>query len=237
MSNSLTQDKSLLLGSRESIEALAQKDSARILAISDSHANTAALSFVLQKFGVESDALVFCGDGASDIVYLLQKASCDECFFACIPPVIAFVRGNNDSSSYSFMNKAALRKKDAPLLVQVMVPPRNELTVAGHKLVIVHGHAHSLYSGVSDLVQEAEKSKADLIFFGHTHVPSSGYASSKHGPILLVNPGSCSIPRACQPPSFALLDVKKGNPNPDCVFYEIRQPTTRPFIPPPLCVG
>ena len=99
-----------LLGNRESIELLAQKDSARILAISDSHANANALSFVLQKFGVESDLLVFCGDGVSDIAYLLQKACEDEYFFACIPPVLAFVKGNNDSSSYTFMNKAAFAK-------------------------------------------------------------------------------------------------------------------------------
>lgn len=236
MSKSLTQDKSLLIGSRESIELLAQKDSARILAISDSHANASTLSFVLQKFGMESDLLVFCGDGVSDIAYLLQKALEDEYFFACIPPVLAFVKGNNDSSSYTFMNKAAFEKNSGSPLVQIRLPLQNTLTVCGHKILLVHGHAHSLYSGLSSLVQEAENSGADILFFGHTHIPSSGYASSKNGPILLVNPGSCSIPRACQPPSFALLDVKKGNPNPDCVFYEIRHPDPRPFIPPPLCI-
>lgn len=236
MSKSLTQDKSLLIGSRESIELLAQKDSARILAISDSHANASSLSFVLQKFGMESDLLVFCGDGVSDIAYLLQKALEDEYFFACIPPVVAFVKGNNDSSSYTFMNKAAFEKNSGSPLVQIRLPLQNTLTVCGHKILLVHGHAHSLYSGLSSLVQEAENSGADILFFGHTHIPSSGYASSKNGPILLVNPGSCSIPRACQPPSFALLDVKKGNPNPDCVFYEIRHPDPRPFIPPPLCI-
>ncbi|MBP5576234.1 MAG: YfcE family phosphodiesterase [Treponema sp.] len=236
MSKSLTQDKSLLIGSRESIELLAQKDSARILAISDSHANASTLSFVLQKFGIESDLLVFCGDGVSDIAYLLQKALEDEYFFACIPPVLAFVKGNNDSSSYTFMNKAAFEKNSGSPLVQIRLPLQNTLTVCGHKILLVHGHAHSLYSGLSSLVQEAENSGADILFFGHTHIPSSGYASSKNGPILLVNPGSCSIPRACQPPSFALLDVKKGNPNPDCVFYEIRHPDPRPFIPPPLCI-
>lgn len=235
MSKSLTQDKSLLIGSRESIELLAQKDSARILAISDSHANANALSFVLQKFGVESDLLVFCGDGVSDIAYLLQKACEDEYFFACIPPVIAFVKGNNDSSSYTFMNKAAFAKNSGSPLVQIRLPLQNELTVCGHKILLVHGHAHSLYSGLSHLVHEAENCGADILFYGHTHIPDSRTISTESGsPLLIVNPGSCSIPRACQPPSFAILDVKKGNPNPDCVFYEIRRPDPKPFIPPPI---
>jgi len=235
LTKSLLQDESLLIGSRESIEKLAQCEGTRILAISDSHANTQALSFAVQKFGMESGLLVFCGDGVSDISYLLQKASGDEYFFACIPPVIAFVRGNNDSSSYSFMNKAALKQKGLPLLVQIKVPLKNELFVAGHKVVLVHGHNHSLYSGVSSLVQEAEKSEADILFYGHSHIPACGCSAAKNGSVMLVNPGSCSIPRAGQPPSFTLVDVKKGKQITDCIFYEIKRPDPSPFIPPPLC--
>jgi len=235
LSNSLTQDKSLLLGSRESIEALAQKESSRILAISDSHANAAAFSYALEKFGMLSDILLFTGDGCSDMAYLLQKASSDEYFSSCIPPVIAFVKGNNDASSYSFMNKAAIRQKNAPLLLQIKVPLKNEVTVAGHKIVLVHGHAHSLYGGTSSLASEAEASGADIIFYGHTHIPACGIISTESGsPLLLVNPGSCSIPRAGQPPSFAVAEVKKGIAGGNCTFYEIRRPDPKPFIPPPI---
>jgi len=232
----LLQDQSLLIGSRESIDCLAQKDSARILAISDSHANANALSFVLQKFGMESDLLLFCGDGVSDIVYLLQKASEDQYFFACIPPVIAFVKGNNDSSSYTFMNKAAFAKNSGSPLVKIAVPLQNELTVCGHKILLVHGHAHSLYSGVSYLVQEAENCGAEILFFGHTHIPACGCVSCNSGKssLLLLNPGSCSIPRACQPASFAVLELKKDRALADYTFYEIRHPEPRPFVPPPI---
>ena len=241
MSNSLVQGSSFLLGSEQSIESLAQKESARLLAVSDSHANAAALAFAIEKFGLTSDALVFCGDGVSDLAYLLQKASCDEIFFACIPPVVAFVRGNNDLGSYTFMSKNKAKEKATQKLVQIKVPLKAEFVAAGHRVSILHGHTLALYEGRAGLEKEAQN--ADILFFGHTHIPSAGVFWGSEKKSFVVNPGSCSIPRACQPPSFAVLDLKKGSGEKDisslvdCTFYEIKYPEPKPFLAPPLTVG
>ena len=72
--NTLLQDESLLIGSREEIQKLATKDSARILVVSDSHGAYSNLLLILRQFGVASDALVFCGDGICDISKLISNA-------------------------------------------------------------------------------------------------------------------------------------------------------------------
>ena len=100
--NTLLQDESLLIGSREEIQKLATKDSARILVVSDSHGAYSNLLLILRQFGVASDALVFCGDGICDISKLISNAV-DE---AEIKATFTYDR------AYSFSRQATIKSVD-----------------------------------------------------------------------------------------------------------------------------
>jgi putative phosphoesterase len=60
-----------------------------------------------------------------------------------------------------------------------------------------------------EIAARAEELNCDAALFGHTHV-SSLEAS---GRCLLLNPGSASVPRNCQKPSFALLMLNGNDVN------------------------
>ena len=128
--NTLLQDESLLIGSREEIQKLATKDSARILVVSDSHGAYSNLLLILRQFGVASDALVFCGDGICDISKLISNAVDEAEIKAIIPPVIGIVEGNNDADLYPVRNVLS----DEPYYVQWKVPIFNVLEACGQRI-------------------------------------------------------------------------------------------------------
>src|SRR5574344_970560 len=104
--NSLIQDTSLLIGTREAIVSLAKKESASILVVSDSHYASSILYRIIKERGPRNDAFVFCGDGMSDIAAVMEKAATEESFSYCMPPVISIVEGNGDADRYPVVNPA-----------------------------------------------------------------------------------------------------------------------------------
>ena len=205
--NTLLQDESLLIGSREEIQKLATKDSARILVVSDSHGAYSNLLLILRQFGVASDALVFCGDGICDISKLISNAVDEAEIKAIIPPVIGIVEGNNDADLYPVRNVLS----DEPYYVQLKVPIFNVLEACGQRIFFTHGHRNSLYLGTA--------------LYGHTHI-----AAEKLGEVFTINPGSCFRPRGGQKPSFAMLNLTK-NIGFECIFYELSSLGSKPFFP------
>src|SRR5574344_2087588 len=119
--NSLIQDTSLLIGTHEAIAALAKKESASILVLSDSHYASSILYRIIKERGPRNDAIVFCGDGMSDIAAIIEKAATEEAFSYCMPAVISIVEGNGDADRYPVVNPEYY--KDASK------DPYNELTV------------------------------------------------------------------------------------------------------------
>lgn len=212
------QDKSLLLAAKTDIAALAKKDSASLLIISDSHGASDILFFILKECGSLCDALIFCGDGLCDLALLAEYCTSDTWLAGSVPPVIAFVQGNNDSPLYSmkalFQNQhGAETYKDKTVIV-----PKDQLfTAAGHKIFLTHGHNYALYGGTGPLVHEALSQKADLAFYGHTHVASAEY----YGHVLVLNPGSCALPRKGQMPCYARVSLKKGSLDFAYTFYAL----------------
>ena len=55
-----------------------------------------------------------------------------------------------------------------------------------------------LIYGLHDLMEKAKGVRADLALYGHTHRPSQ---ETRDG-VLLVNPGSTSLPKGGNPPTF-----------------------------------
>lgn len=182
-----------LLGSEEDIASLADKDRARILVVSDSHGAKEMFKAIIRARGGESDALVFCGDGVSDLLSVLSVKG--------FPPVAAFVRGNNDYGNYSIGGQA------------IAVPARQVLQAAGHTLFIAHGHRQGVMAHYSSaLMSEAHMAGADIVLFGHTHVAEESDNA--------INPGSLKYSRGMAGSSFAMLDIRNGG-GIDAAFFTV----------------
>lgn len=189
------QQKFSLLGNIEAITALAQKEKARLLVLSDSHGNADIIHAIIRRFGMTCDALCFCGDGSRDILSTLKRSLSDADFEKCIPPVAAFVQGNGDDCTY------VCRTENG---IQTFSVPHTKLLVAAGKIIyLTHGHLQNVYYGCKDLYYAAKREKASVALFGHTHIP---YAKQEGG-ILLLNPGSCARPRRGTPNSFAIITL------------------------------
>lgn len=216
--NVLSQGETLLIGSQEAIDALARKDTANIIVASDSHGSPSVLKSILMECGAFADALVFCGDGAADIMAMLAKLSAEEDTASCLPAVIAIVQGNCDTAEYRLHahNDAIIK-----------VPLYQVLCVCGHIVFCTHGHHFSLYSGTQQLEQAAAMQHASIILYGHTHIA----CARQEGNILLLNPGSCAKPRGGQPPCYAHILIKKDSEKLIPTFHKITGTKSICFIP------
>ena len=203
----LLQNEENLIGSQEAIDELKTLNHARILTISDSHGNYNLLIKIVRKFGPSCNALIFCGDGARDIAELLELADENEEFRKCIPPVIAFVRGNGDPSTVPVSFDIGKNNKHAVFLYKgsVVVPLMQTLTVNSHTILISHGHYQGVDFGYENLMSEMQIHDASYAVHGHTHVACVEHQDN----YTFINPGSISRPRAAQPPFFAILTVEK----------------------------
>lgn len=190
----ISQHKQNIIGSREAIAALEKKDHARLLVLSDSHGRYGIVEGIVRRFGSECDALIFCGDGVSDIAQLLYVAKNDKKIGDCVPPVIAAVHGNCDPASYP-LDKGTL-------YFSSMI----ELKVNGRGILITHGHNQGVDWGVETLGLEMQVSECTTAFYGHTHVAREDNFKN----FKIVNPGSCARPRGGQAPGFAIATVEKS---------------------------
>ncbi len=186
---------------------LSKMESARILVISDSHGYSPMLKEIVSKFGADVQAMVFCGDGIYDLL------SAD---FKKLPPVVGFVRGNNDPSSVVLKN--GLFEK------RISVPSQIQLTVCEKKILVCHGNDCGVYYSVSGAESVAQMQGCQAVVFGHTHVP----CENMHV-IYSMNPGSISSPRRASKLSFAILEVNANHFS--SVFYKIEEGINPSFVP------
>ena len=86
------------------------------------------------------------------------------------------------------------------------------LRLGEYNVLIMHGHTHSVKSGVENAASYASQRGADILLYGHTHIPTEryypqnacigGYAIGK--PLWVMNPGSI------YEHSYGLLQIKNG---------------------------
>lgn len=210
----LKQQENLAIGSKEAISNLSQSASAKILVISDSHGSPRLVKTILYNHGKNCDGLCFCGDGMPDLVEILEEAQHDPELLEHIPSVLYFVRGNGDNSSI-------------PLLTSerslIQVPVETEITVAQKKIFMTHGHNYNVYYGTKDLAKSAAQRNADLAFYGHTHIANVQNKTSQGKKIVVLNPGSCSLPRGGMPHTFAIVSIEQEKIT--SKYYEIKWDT------------
>ena len=147
----------------------------RLLVFSDSHGKSSAMEQVAWDHP-EADALLHLGDCERDF----------EGVQILFPQkIIRMVRGNCDWFSQT--------------------PVVDMLTVAGKRILLAHGHTFQVKISLEDIMAEAKNRQADIVLFGHTHVPLVDY---KDG-IYVLNPGSISLPRAGAP-TYGVVDITEA---------------------------
>lgn len=81
--------------------------------------------------------------------------------------------------------------------------PEEELfELLNEKILVVHGHRHSVKSTLMPLSYRAQEVEASIVCFGHSHVLG---AELQNG-TLFVNPGSLHKPRGRKEKSYAIVE-------------------------------
>ena len=156
--------------------------------ISDVHGRGAFVERVMEMHR-DRDGLLFLGDGIRDIP--LDRIRENGKLFGG-------VRGNCDmalfgTDGFDFPNELLLR-------------------LGEYNVIMMHGHTHSVKSGETRAIEYASKRGADILLYGHTHIPTetyypegydaNGYVLPK--PLWVMNPGSLFDG------SFGLLQIRRG---------------------------
>jgi hypothetical protein len=71
------------------------------------------------------------------------------------------------------------------------------------KLFITHGHKYNIKYDFNRLYFKAKEVGADVVIFGHTHVPTSEIIED----IIFFNPGSTTIPRSQKGKTFGIIEI------------------------------
>ena len=162
-----------------------------ILVFSDSHGRVEGMRRALTAQVKRPDLLLHLGDGAGDLEYLPTRGV----------PTLA-VRGNCD-------------------LFTVSTPVSEEFVLEelGHKILMTHGHRFGVKGGMGGLLTHAVEIGADIVLFGHTHLPQESCipAGETIGgktltrPIYLFNPGSIGRNEDGEGLSFGTISLSKDS--------------------------
>ena len=145
----------------------------RILVVSDSHGQARLLQKAVRA-QPKAEMILFLGDGYDEADALRRE----------LPPekFMRMVKGNNDWCC----------------------PEPNEqlFTVEGVKILMMHGHSRQVKWGIGAAEAEARRCGAQILLFGHTHIPCCEYRDGLH----IINPGSLGVPLNGTP-TYAWIDI------------------------------
>ncbi len=72
-----------------------------------------------------------------------------------------------------------------------------------HRILATHGNRHNVKYSLEDLKKTAKENNANIVIFGHTHARLQTYEDG----IYFLNPGSASVPRDGNKPSYVFIDI------------------------------
>ncbi len=140
----------------------------KCLCFSDSHGTSSYMRRAL-KLHPDAEVIFFLGDGLSDLEELVYDRT--KAWLA--------VKGNCDYVSEVGGNFA--KKLDS-------------ITICGRKILFTHGDLYGVKYGTDGIISLAREQDADVVLFGHTHIPFEKYLSDGDKPLYLFNPGSVGVP-------------------------------------------
>lgn len=162
----------------------------KIAVTGDTHGDAAGWRQMAEKIFPGADLVVHCGDilahgPRNPLVEGYDPAGLAELINAGPVPVL-FARGNCDAEVDQ-------------LLIDFPIQSPYAFFQAGPLRIMAH-HGHGLSR--EEMIEMCRRYRADLFASGHTHVP----ALERAGGLLLVNPGSPSLPKGGAGPTAALLE-------------------------------
>lgn len=120
------------------------------------------------------DLFIHLGDVEGSEEYIASHAGCRT----------EFIAGNNDYFTTLLKEKV--------------------LKIGKYTVYLTHGHKYGVYYGLDNIKEAAKLRGADIVMFGHTHVP----IVDQTGDAIALNPGSISLPRQSgHRPSYILMDI------------------------------
>lgn len=162
----------------------------RYLVLSDTHGVIREASAMIEHWRKHIDGVWHLGDYNRDLAFLEgQYASKFSLAFSG-------VCGNCDFASQTSPNERLF-------------------DLEGRRILMCHGHHYHVDSGLGYIRQKAHDAGADVVLFGHTHVP----VCQEEDGILFLNPGSLTLPRGGSHASFALLEIERGNASATVLDY------------------
>lgn len=122
------------------------------------------------------DMLIHLGDLEGSDQFLKERLNCP----------IEMVSGNNDY----FTN----------------IERDKEIYIGRYKVMLTHGHRYKVNWGTDIIKEWARNNDAQIVMFGHTHVPQIDMSSD----IIALNPGSISQPRQeGHRPSYIIMELDR----------------------------
>lgn len=120
------------------------------------------------------DMLIHLGDFESGEEYIKSILECP----------VEFVAGNNDFFA--------------------RVPKDKIIYIGKYKVLLTHGHRYGVNFSTSGLEELGNRYQADIVMFGHTHMPLIDLTGS----IWIINPGSLALPRQYgHVPTYIIMDI------------------------------
>ena len=150
-----------------------------ILIVSDTHGRVSRLNELIeyrQSLDKSGDplTLIYLGDGLTDVFSCSQYDNI----------ICQAVRGNCD---FSITDRTSPYGEEMPICRLIYADK--------YKIFMAHGHTFSVKSGYEEICRAAFMMGADIVLFGHTHLPTLEYI--KKGSIrgvmrdlVIFNPGS-----------------------------------------------
>jgi putative phosphoesterase len=139
----------------------------KCLVFSDSHGYLRTLKSALRAHP-DAEVVFFLGDGICDI---------EEAAYGDSRRAYVCVRGNCDTS-FTFRESTVKKVETINLL--------------GYNILLTHGDLYGAKYGMGGLIALGKSEGADIVLYGHTHLPHEEYVNNLERPMYLFNPGSAS---------------------------------------------
>lgn len=145
----------------------------KVIVFSDSHGRVDEMIDIVANNN-DIDKIIHLGDLVKDVERL-------ECEYPNIEMIC--VAGNNDWYSGE--------------------PTERLIELSKKRILITHGNFYGVKNGLTRITQRAKELNAEVVLFGHTHIPYESYEKN----ILLINPGSISLPAGRSKRSYCILEI------------------------------
>ena len=119
---------------------------------------------------------------------------------------VVMLTGDNEKTAHAIAEQAGIRHVVSDVLPGDKAGVIEKLRQEGRRVLMCHGHLYQVGMGLSHIKQKARDMGANIVLFGHTHVP----VNMEENGILFLNPGSLTKPRGGSACSYALLEIENG---------------------------